>query len=58
MGADQLHQEQVEDLVLKSILLAAAAGLFGPTLDELLGRPEGHAHRMALSMLTGKMTTD
>lgn len=58
MDAGQLPLEQMEDMVLLSILLAAGAGLFGPTLDELLGRPAGHARMMALALLTKRLQPD
>lgn len=44
-------QEVVENIMLVCITLALGVGLFGATLSELLGKPEGLARDMALTML-------
>lgn len=45
--------EVVENVMLVCITLALGVGLFGPTLSELLGKPEDRARKMALTLLMG-----
>ncbi|MAI90451.1 TetR/AcrR family transcriptional regulator [Ponticaulis sp.] len=44
-------EEFVEDVMLVCITLALGVGLFGPTLSEMLGKPQSRAKEMALSIL-------
>ncbi len=48
---EDISIELVESIMLVSIILAVGVGLFGGTLESLLGRPEGQAREMALAML-------
>ena len=41
----------VESIMLIAIVLAVGVGLFGRTLESLLGRPDGQAREMAFEML-------
>ncbi len=41
----------VESIMLIAIVLAVGVGLFGHTLESLLGRPDGQAREMAFEML-------
>lgn len=43
--------KQAEDLVLISVTLAMGVGLFGPSLAELMGRPEGRTRKTAAEVL-------
>lgn len=43
--------ERLEDAILVSVILAIGVGLFGPTLGELIGKPEGRARDIALKLL-------
>ena len=49
-------RETVVDFILLNIILAIGVGLFGPTLSELLGRPQGRARELALEMIQGKIS--
>ncbi|MFN4224772.1 MAG: TetR/AcrR family transcriptional regulator [Hyphomonas sp.] len=42
---------RLEDAILVSVILAIGTGLFGPTLSELLGKPEARAREAALKLL-------
>ncbi|WP_300998332.1 TetR/AcrR family transcriptional regulator [Hyphomonas sp.] len=46
-----LSQEQLEDSILISVILALGVGLFGPTLGELLGKPPERARQIAVKLL-------
>jgi AcrR family transcriptional regulator len=43
--------EVLEDFMLGAIAIALGAGLFGPTLGALTGKPESRARDMALAMI-------
>lgn len=49
-----VSQEQLEDAILISVILAVGVGLFGPTLGELLGKPPGRARSVAIGLLEAK----
>jgi len=42
---------RLEDAILVSVILAIGVGLFGPTLGELMGKPNGRARAVALKLL-------
>ena len=46
-----LSEEQLEDSILISVILAVGVGLFGPTLGELLGKPPERARQIAVKLL-------
>jgi AcrR family transcriptional regulator len=46
-----VNPRQAEDLVLISVTLAMGAGLFGPSLAELVGKPPGRTRKVAVEML-------
>jgi AcrR family transcriptional regulator len=46
-----IPRKSAEDMVLVSVMLAMAVGLFGASLTELLGREPGTARRVALETL-------
>ncbi len=46
-----MSTEHMEDAILISVILAIGVGLFGPTLGELLGKPEDRARNVALNLL-------
>lgn len=48
-----LSQEDAEDLVLLSVVLAMGVGLFGKPLAALIGKPEERARDLALEFLLG-----
>ena len=43
--------DKLEDMILVSVILAVGTGLFGPTLSQLLGKPESRARKVALALL-------
>lgn len=47
----ELSEEQLEDSILISVILAIGVGLFGPTLGELLGKPSDRARQIAVRLL-------
>ena len=47
----ELSEEQLEDSILISVILALGVGLFGPTLGELLGKPPERARQIAVKLL-------
>jgi len=49
--------EETEDLVLISVVLAMGAGLFGGSLAQLVGKPEGHARVVAADVLRAYVGT-
>ena len=46
--------EALEDFVLVCITMALGAGLFGATLEGLLGKPAGRARELALALLLSR----
>ncbi|MFN3609131.1 MAG: TetR/AcrR family transcriptional regulator [Hyphomonas sp.] len=46
-----MSEEQLEDSILISVILAVGVGLFGPTLGELLGKPPERARQIAVKLL-------
>lgn len=50
-GQSGMEASQIEDAILVSVILAVGVGLFGPTLGDLLGKPEGRAREVALRLL-------
>lgn len=56
---EDLPVEMVENVILLSVVMALGLGLFGASLEDLLGRPRGTARAMAIALLTAgteKMT--
>tara|TARA_B100000678_G_scaffold42272_3_gene31714 strand:+ start:10595 stop:11182 length:588 start_codon:yes stop_codon:yes gene_type:complete len=43
--------QRVQDVILLSVVLALGVGLFGRSLEELMGRPTGRARELALELL-------
>lgn len=50
-GQVGMTAEQLEDAILVSVILAIGVGLFGATLSDMLGKPEGRAREVALGLL-------
>jgi AcrR family transcriptional regulator len=46
-----LSEEQLEESILISVILALGVGLFGPTLGELLSKPPERARQIAVKLL-------
>ena len=46
-----LSEEQLEESILISVILALGVGLFGPTLGDLLGKPPERARQIAVKLL-------
>ena len=57
IGAPEGDAARFEDAILVSVILAIGAGLFGPTLSELLGKPKGRARAVALKLLEDGLDT-
>lgn len=51
MAPAGLPPELAENLVLVSVVLAMGVGLFGDSLGALLGKPPGHARKLAEALL-------
>ncbi len=47
--------EALEDFMLASITMALAAGLFGPTLADLMDKPKGRTREVVLSLLLARL---
>lgn len=56
-GQGDMTAEQLEDAILVSVILAIGVGLFGPTLSDLLGKPQGRAREVALGLLARGLNT-
>ena len=54
---EDLPVEMVENVILLSVVMALGLGLFGASLEDLLGRPRGTARAMAIALLTAGTET-
>ena len=49
--AEGAERDMVVDFTMVCVALALGVGLFGSTVGELMGRPEGRTREMALDMM-------
>ena len=48
---ESISVDQLQDIIMTSVILALGVGLFGSSLETLMDRPEGRAKEMALELL-------
>ena len=55
--AEGAERDMVVDFTMVCVALALGVGLFGSTVGELMGRPEGRTREMALEMMMSHLQT-